>query len=94
MPGGSINYQVAYEVGSKTIKVWEPASSLRADAIEKWKQQQSSSNFRYSPEEIEVQQNCAGSLKEGQTVITSGGIFVTILNCGIIVSLSILHGHE
>jgi hypothetical protein len=94
MPDGSINYQVTYEVGSKTIHVWEPATSLPPSAIARWKQQQSSSTFRYTSEEIEVQKKCAGSLKEGQTVITSGGIFVTILNCGIIVSLSILHGHE
>jgi len=100
MPDGMISYQVAYEIPShhsrkKIIQVWEPSSVVPVPAIERFKQRQLA--FRYTPEEVEVQKNCAGSLKEGQKqleVVTSAGIFVAILNCGIIISVTMLFGAE
>ena len=96
MPDGGIVYRVVYEVGAKRlIRVWERANTISASAIEKWKQRRSS--FKYTADELEVQKNCAASLKEGQAkdvVATSAGIFVNILNCGIIISITMLHGSE
>ena len=100
MPDGLISYQVAYEIpshhsGKKIIYVWEPSSAVPVPAIERFKQRQLA--FRYTLEEVEVRKNCAGSLKESQKqleVVTSAGIFVAILNCGIIISVTMLFGAE
>jgi hypothetical protein len=100
MPDGTVSYQVVYEVSKpnrsvEEIYVWEPSSAVPLVAIQKWRQLQAS--FKYTIEELELQKNCVGSLKERQAkskVKTSAGVFATILNCGIIISLINMHGHE
>jgi len=98
MPGGEVWYQVSYGLESNTSKepllVWEPSSAIPRAAIENWELLRR--GFRYSPEERELMQKCAGSLKENQPmqVYTNAGVFATILNCGIIVSLANLVGAE
>ena len=92
MPG----YQVSYgESKSKdSIHVWEPSSVVPRKAVERW--EQSRIGFKYSAEELDLMKLCAGSLKQNQAaqVFTNAGVFATIMNCGIIVSLTNLVGAE
>ena len=93
MPGW---YQVSYgESKSKdSIHVWEPSSVVPRKAVERW--EQSRIGFKYSAEELDLMKLCAGSLKQNQAaqVFTNAGVFATIMNCGIIVSLTNLVGAE
>lgn len=79
---------------SRKLCVWEPASAIPQEAIARWKEKRA--GFKYSPEEKELLGQCTGSLKERQRdqVHTNAGVFATILNCGIIVSLINLAGIE
>jgi hypothetical protein len=100
MPAGSVWYQVSYGIASsagrskKNIVCWEPSSAVPKEAIGRWNQ--SRTGFQYSESERNLMEQCAGSLKENQKseVFTNAGVFVTILNCGIIVSITNLFGAE
>jgi len=97
MSGGQVWYQVSYGIAGSSkdpVLVWEPASAVPREATQTWSQ--SRHNFKYSNEELELMKLCAGSLKENQTsqVFTNAGIFVTIMNCGIILSIVNLVGAE
>ena len=96
MPGGDVWYQVSYgESKSKdSIHVWEASSVVPRKAVERW--EQSRIGFKYSAEELDLMKLCAGSLKQNQAaqVFTNAGVFATIMNCGIIVSLTNLVGAE
>ena len=74
--------------------MWEPSSVVPRAAVKQWEQRLT--GFKYSTEEFELMKLCAGSLKENQAaqVFTNAGILATILNCGIIVSLTNLVGAE
>jgi hypothetical protein len=91
---GSIQYEVSYVVQSKTIRIWEPAAAVPKTAVDRWLARRIA--FRYTPEETELMKKCGGSLKENQPTVvsTSAGILVTILNCGIIISILPLCGAE
>ena len=97
MPGGDVWYQISYGVTEKdneAIHVWEPSPVVPRTAVERWEQRRT--GFKYSAEEVELMKLCAGSLKENVAaqVFTNAGVFATILNCGIIVSLTNLVGAE
>mmetsp|Transcript_29529 Transcript_29529/g.60372 ORF Transcript_29529/g.60372 Transcript_29529/m.60372 type:complete len:772 (+) Transcript_29529:124-2439(+) len=91
---GDIYYEVSYVVRSDTVRIWEPESAVPKGAIDRWLARRVA--FRYSDDEKELMKKCAGSLKENQPkrVSTSAGILATILNCGIIVSITSLYGAE
>ena len=65
MPEGDVWYQVSYGVtgkGNEAIHVWEPSSVVPRTAVERWEQRRT--GFKYSAEELELTNLCAGSLKE------------------------------
>jgi hypothetical protein len=99
MPEGGVWYQVSYGVLGKSssavpVICWEPSSAVPVEAIQCW--MKSRTDFKFSGEEQELMKQCAGSLKENQKteVFTNAGVFVTILNCGIILSIMNLVGAE
>jgi len=99
-PNGRVLYLVSYTMPvvkdqTKHIHIWEEASAIPVEAIKKWKARQK--GFTYSKEELELMKKCAGSLKERQkdsSAAFSAGIFVGIMNCGTILSISPLTGSE
>jgi hypothetical protein len=97
-PNGRVMYLVSYSVpggnGQNKIQLWEEASMISTEAIAKWKARKKA--FSYSKEEIELMEKCAGSLKERQSTgaAFTAGIFVGIMNCGTIISISPLVGSE
>ena len=97
MSGRGVWYQVSYNLmgkGKGPVHVWEPSSAVPREAIERWKN--SRAGFRYTPDERELMKQCAGSMKENQKaeVFTNAGIFATVMNCGVIVSIFSLVGAE
>jgi len=101
MPGSAVWYKVSYGLSDRNaeapgipIHVWEHSSDVPRSAVEQWERARSS--FKYSADEKELLKECGGSLKENQKmqVYTNAGIFVIVLNCGIIVSIESLYGAE
>ena len=99
-PNGRVVYLASYSTvpgkNGKTqhIKIWEEASVIPIEAIARWKARHK--GFAYSKEELELMEKCAGSLKERHKTgaAFSAGIFVGIMNCGTILSISPLVGSE